>query len=535
MSLSIGRHSLTHCTLSAQHNSFRETLSTSPNFHWVSTLILKGPMRHLLFLATALFISMPAWSQTATFNVIKMSQGFKPSGDFNGDGRDDGIVFTQTPNAFHALVSTGTGSYTTTASYALPNNESEKVYAVGDFDNDGKLDVAIATSGQKLYVYKGTGDGKFSAPVTTSLPFVPSSMVPADVNHNGKMDLVLLNEPGGNSPSTVVSYFGNGSGGFSAGPASDFGFFFGIEGVGDFDGDGKADLLTVNCGPGGCGLTVYFGDGTGHFGSPTTGSANQGEFMVADVDGDGKSDIIGSTEGEINAPDEPWLTVFYGTATRTLQAGQIATSLCTFGVPTVADFNGDHVPDIIFAEHTCSTNSFTEPTASAQVAFLAGKGNRTFGSEQTLFNTTFQQSPGHDAAVLRANNGDSKPDFLFTQFVGAPGSQSETFIMVNTSAGAFAGCRQPNSATGFRICSPLSGASVTSPVRFSFGASWQVPLRKAELWVDGVKMFQSRYAFSDYAFLDTSLALAKGIHAITVVSAGWDNSVQSKRYNITVQ
>jgi hypothetical protein len=489
-------------------------------------------MRRLLCLFTALSICIPAWSQSASFNMIKLSQNFTPNGDFNNDGREDGILFTQTPNAFHAEVSTGTGTYTELSSYALPNNEGEQVYAVGDFNRDGKLDVAIVTSAKKLYVYPGTGTGKFNAPVTTSLTFLPSGIAVADVNHDGKMDLVLVN--GTNSTTALVTYFGNGSGGFTAGPSSDFGGNYNLLGVGDFDGDGKGDVFSANCGPGGCVLWVYYGDGAGRFGSPTSVGSDQGGFVVADLDADGRSDIIAANTGYINGPDRQFLTVFYGTAARTLLAADIPTSLCTTGQPAVADFNGDGIPDIVFTEHTCSQNSFTEPSAPAQIAFLPGHGNRAFGNEQALFNSTYGQQQNTVAHVLRGNNSDTKPDFMFDQYVSTPGGATETILMVNSTSGAFGGCRPPNSATGFRICTPLSGASVTSPVKFSFGAAWQVPVRKTEVWVDGVKKVQSRNAFSDYGFLDANLTMSPGTHVITIDSAGWDNSTQSKKYSITV-
>lgn len=483
-----------------------------------------------LLLCTALF-TLPLFSQSVSFNMIRMSQNFRPSGDFNGDGREDGILFTQNPSAFHAEVSTGTGTYTELSSYALPNNEGEQVYAVADFNKDGKLDVAIVTSAKKLYVYRGTGDGKFEAPVTTSLPFLPSGIAPADVNHDGKMDLILVN--GTNSATTLVTYFGNGSGGFSAGPSSDFGGNYDLLGVGDFDGDGKADVATANCGPGGCILYVYYGDGAGHFGSPTSVGSEQGGFTVADLDGDGKSDIVAANTGYINTPDQPFLTVFYGTAARTLLAADITTTQCTQGQPAVADFNGDGIPDIVFSEHACQANSYSPPDTPTEIAFIAGLGNRTFGHEQTLFNSTYNQVPGMGLNVLRGNNSDAKPDFMFSQ-LDTTRTVTETYLMVNSTSGAFSGCKPPNSATGFRICSPLSGATVASPVKFSFGASWQVPVRKTEVWVDGVKKFQSFKAFSDYGMLDASVSLPAGTHAITLISAGWDNSLQSKKYSITV-
>jgi hypothetical protein len=348
------------------------------------------------------------------------------------------------------------------------------------------------------------------------------------------MDLVLLNGPS-NTAATVVSYLGNGSGGFTAGPASTFDFNYAINGVGDFDGDGKADLVTVNCGPGGCNFTVYYGDGTGRFGSPAGNSTGQTHFSIVDVDGDGKSDIIATNEHYINGSDSQFLIVFYGSADRTLQAVNVPTSQCAFETPVVADFNGDHMPDIIFFEHECTDNP-----ENARMAFLPGTGSRiAFGPEQTVYYSRYAQQPGYDAKVLRANNSDSKPDLYFSESADSSGSFPANFnLMVNNTAnntaGAFAACHAPNSVAGFHICSPAPGSSIGSPVNFSVGAAGSVPMRKVEVWSDGTKLIENLYAFSHYAFIDAGVTLSPGTHTVTLISAGWDNSIQSKSFNLTV-
>jgi hypothetical protein len=487
-------------------------------------------MRRFFVVAVLTLLSLPCFSQTVKFNQIKVGSESGPVvGDFNGDGREDMIYFVPTNfDTFRMLVSTGTGTYRDSTTYPIPGGRSLG-YVVGDFNNDGKLDlVMMGGIPSSLYFYKGNGDGTFQQPVKSSITAsAPNGITAEDVNHDGKMDIVISDST--DQTSYIETYFGYGSGTFTAGPVTQNNFNTFALRSGDFDGDGHADLMTTDCGTDGCLLVIFYGDGKGNF--PANFSVGAGQLIatVADVDDDGRSDIISSNTGNSNQPDQPNLSVFYGNADRTLTSSQITTSECTSGQPIAADFNGNHVTDIIFFQHTCGSSG------SAEITFIAGNGNRTFGAEQTIFNSTFVQQPGQYAATVRANNSDSTPDFFFNQFESSgSGTAQQMYAMVNITSGTFAGCRPPNSATGFRICSPLSGASVTSPVKFSFGAAWQVPVRKTEVWVDGVKKFQSRYAFSHYGFLDANLALSKGTHAITIDSAGWDNSIQSKKYSITV-
>lgn len=494
-------------------------------------------MLRLFWLAVIALVSLPSFSQSVNFNMIKLGKESGPvTGDFNGDGREDMLYVVPTNfNTFRMLISTGTGTYSPSTTYPIPTGRSAG-FVAGDFNNDGKLDLVLLTPNPAaIYFYRGNGNGTFQAPVKSSAAFfAPSGIVAADVNHDGKMDLVININNSDNS-TTLQTYFGNGNGTFTAGPTTQSpSTMFGLI-SGDFDGDGKVDLFSANCTGPNCAMTIYYGDGTGRFGSTATATTGQSGFTVADVDGDGKSDIITGTsifEGGSSSTDQPYLSVFYGSASRTLNATQIATTQCAFNnAPVVADFNGDHIPDIIFFQHTCNSSS-----GSAEVTFLLGKGSRTFGVEQTVFNSTYVQVPGRYAATVRANNSDSKPDFFFNQFENTGGgSAQQMYAMVNSSSGAFAGCNAPNSATGFRICTPASGSAVSSPVKFSIGAAGEVPMRKVEVWVDGVKKSQSLYAFSHYAFLDASVALAKGKHAVTIVSVGWDNSLQSKKYSITVK
>src|SRR3954465_12545804 len=101
-------------------------------------------MRRLLSLVLAFLASIPAFSQVS-FNVNRLPHSLNLVGDFNNDGREDGIAFTGDNGGFtfgfHVVKSTGTGTYTDGPSYTFPNGESMFVYAAGDFNNDSKLDI----------------------------------------------------------------------------------------------------------------------------------------------------------------------------------------------------------------------------------------------------------------------------------------------------------------------------------------------------------------------------------------------------------
>src|SRR4029077_4041620 len=115
-----------------------------------------------------------------------LSQGGGLAGDFYNDGREKFIAYSRSSGAspsFHMLLSTGTGTYSSGPSYTVPKLGNIVGYAVGDFNNDGKLDLAIiAPSASVFYIYLGEGNGVFHSPVTYNLSFVPDAIVAADVN-----------------------------------------------------------------------------------------------------------------------------------------------------------------------------------------------------------------------------------------------------------------------------------------------------------------------------------------------------------------
>jgi hypothetical protein len=107
-------------------------------------------------------------------------------------------------------------------------------------------------------------------------------------------------------------------------------------------------------------------------------------------------------------------------------------------------------------------------------------------------------------------------------------------LLENTSTGSFPGCGTAGAAVGINVCAP-TGSSASSPVKFSISGSGPTAMRTVAVWADGQKVAeQLTHAFSNYSFLDQSVALSAGAHNITIYGTGWDNTLQQKSFTLNV-
>src|SRR5262245_39250325 len=225
------------------------------------------------------------------------------AGDFDHNGVLD-LVTANSNGTVSVLLSNGDGTFRPRTDLAV--GTFPRAVAVGDFNGDGRLDVAVAKQlSETVSVLLGHGDGTFATPLvfTTSGPdFTPSSMAVGDVNGDGRPDLVVNNTGGLDSVvAQLAVLLGNGDGTFRApilhSPGTTGGD--GDVALADFNNDGRLDVAVGGQAALPDGLTVNIGNGDGTFGAPflsplrfSTGGNDPFGVTAADLNGDGRVDLV---------------------------------------------------------------------------------------------------------------------------------------------------------------------------------------------------------------------------------------------------
>ena len=211
--------------------------------------------------------------------------------DFNNDTKPDIVVVNG--SGATVFLGNGDGTLNTPASYG--SSDFATSVAVGDFNADGKIDLAVSSYGFSINgvgvvsVMLGKGDGTFFSPVNYSSAISPFSIVKGDFNGDGKLDLATANI----QLDSVSILLGNGDGTFASRVDYPAGGFPYEMSTGDINSDGKTDLVIAGNGGG---LSILKGNGDGTF-QKSVNFLGGGFFAtVLDLNGDAKPDIISAVQ-----------------------------------------------------------------------------------------------------------------------------------------------------------------------------------------------------------------------------------------------
>jgi hypothetical protein len=296
--------------------------------------------------------------------------------DMNGDGKQDLVVSNADllPGRVTILYGSGDGTFQTGLNYESTKKEkflTPQGIVSGDFNCDGKADLAIANTGaDTVNLLTGNGNGTFQPAASLTVHHHPVSIVTADFNQDGKPDIAVVNSQSGD----VSILIANSCSGFL--PAVNYSLGAGTNPVSlvvaDFNGDGYPDIAVANAGsstnPGN--VMVLLNNKNGTFGSPiiTSAGTNPNFIAAADLNGDTKQDVVVTNQGGGNVS----VLLGNGNGTFTLKSANCVGSTLCKGVPTsvaIADFNGDGKLDLAVTNY--------EDTS---VSVLLGNGDGTFGT-----------------------------------------------------------------------------------------------------------------------------------------------------------
>lgn len=266
------------------------------------------------------------------------------AGDFDRDNDPDLVVVNSSSDNVAILRNNGSGTFVVLGSYATgPPGSFPNGIAAGDFNSDGKLDLAVANFDGVGYVgdlaiLRGNGDGTFAA-ATHLVVTNPLKVITGDFNNDGDLDLATANA----GPNSVSILLGNGAGTFAAAVNYAVGSFPSGIAAGDLDGDGDPDLITAN--RFGNSISILLGNGNGTFGAAANMAAGSQPVAVAfeDLNFDGKLDVVVANN------DGNSISLFRGNGNGTLQAAT-GTPVGT-GPAAVAtgDITGDGLADLVVA------------------------------------------------------------------------------------------------------------------------------------------------------------------------------------------
>lgn len=393
-------------------------------------------------------------------------------GDFNNDGKQDLVVANGNGGSVSVLLSNGDGIFLPAINTNIPNLSDPDPFkggppplpqlrsvAVGDFNNDGNLDIVVTstysqlgpfnsriTQGQ-LTVLLGNGTGNFPTNTFyTSGTAFPDGVAVGDFDDDGSRDVVTAF---GNFNAVVVLP-GKGDGTLDLDREGDYDVVGGpvFVAIDDVNGDGKLDVVTANSGTNS--VSVLLGNGDATLQAPVVYAAgtNPTALALGDVNGDGKLDLVTANKGSNG------VSVLLGNGDGTFQSAVAYAAGTGPTAVALGDFNQDGQPDLAV-------------TNATGVTVLLGVGDGTFRKAHS-----YSTASGPAAVAVGNFNGDAFPDLA----VANAGANIVSLLLNNTDwttplasiAGPSSGV--PNQVLTFTL--GADGTGLPADTVFSYAIDW---------------------------------------------------------------
>ena len=327
-------------------------------------------------------------------------------GDFNNDGYLD--VFVVNSNSrdgvgHRVYLNDGEGQFTDNGQQLYDSTFIDMNAAIGDINGDGKLEVITGTT---VWLNNGSGifepaDEKIELSDTSGLLGVVVKL--ADLNNDSYLDLFCVIVDANNS--NVRIYFNDGNGKFQNTGQKFGGGTIAKAELADLDGDGDIDAVTAGWKPNSmdpsgsnyCPNRIWLNDGSGNFTEGAQildeGTRHIHGIRIADINGDEKPDLV------IGLTSSPFMKIFTNDGSGNFTTGQTFGNIWVSGF-ALGDINNDGTPDVMIVSGDCSV---LPRAVAGQVWLNDGTGHYT--------DSKFRLASDISSDVeLSDFNGDSKPD-----------------------------------------------------------------------------------------------------------------------------
>jgi hypothetical protein len=415
--------------------------------------------------------------------------------DLNGDGQPD-VVVANTNNPVGVLLANSDGTFQPVVTYSCGEGSISSV-AAADVNGDGKPDV-VAVVPNDVCVLLNNGDGTFASAVFYSTGGSSFAIALADVNGDGFTDIVTAREQ------TISVLLNNGNGTFQEAVTYSGGDMTVSVALGDLNGDGFPDIVVA----GYTEVSVLLNNGNGTFQTAVTygpGGLYAEGVAIADVNGDGIPDILVANECADNICQNGSVGVLLGNSNGTFKTAVAYLSGGQRGISvTVADVNGDGIPDLVVAN----------ASNLGELGVLLGNGNGTFQAAETFFSG----GPLAISVAVTDINGDGKPDLLVANLCtgtmcGTPAGSVGVLINTSVSGSTTTLVSSPNPS---RFGQALNLTATVTPKKGFYAGT---PTGAVSFFNGTTNLGSSSLNSSAVAVLTTS-ALPVGTNSVTATYSG---------------